>query len=74
MCMREVRGGLEIKPGHELALNLNSGYHLMFMNLRQPLIQGDRLKGQLRFEKAGSVNIEYRIDSVGAPGPQQQRH
>jgi len=51
MHMREVRGGLEIKPGHELALNPGSGYHLMFMNLRQPLKEGDRLKANCASRK-----------------------
>jgi hypothetical protein len=73
MQMRQVQGGLEIKPGQKVELN-PSGYHLMLMELREPLKQGDILKGQLRFEKAGSVDIEYRVEGVGAQGPQQHSH
>jgi copper(I)-binding protein len=74
MHMREVQGGLVIEPGQKLELNPNSGYHLMFMNVREPLKRGDTLKGQLRFEKAGLVDVEYRVEGVGAKGPQQHRH
>jgi copper(I)-binding protein len=73
MQMREVLGGLEIKPGQKVQLN-PSGYHVMFTGLREPLKQGDTLKGQLRFEKAGSVDIEYRVEGIGAQGPQQHSH
>jgi copper(I)-binding protein len=73
MHMHEVEGGLEIKPGQKIELN-PSGYHLMFTDLRRPLKQGDTLKGQLRFEKAGSVDIAYRVEGPGAQGPQQHGH
>lgn len=73
MQMREVQGGLEIKPGQKMELN-PGGYHVMFMDLHEPLKQGDLLKGQLRFEKAGTVDIEYRVEGVGAQGPQQHNH
>src|SRR5262249_21262250 len=49
MQMREVQDGLEIKPGQKLELNPN-GYHVMFTGLREPLKQGETIKGQLRFE------------------------
>jgi periplasmic copper chaperone A len=73
MHMHEVQGGLEIKPGQKVELN-PSGYHVMFTELREPLKQGDTLKGQLRFEKAGSVDIEYRVEGLGAQGPQHHGH
>jgi len=73
MHMREVQGGLEIKPGQKIEFN-PSGYHVMFTELREPLKQGDTVNGQLRFEKAGSVDIEYRVEGLGAQGPQQHRH
>ena len=70
MKMREVPGGLEIKPGQKIELK-PGGYHVMFMNLRDPLKQGETLKGQLRFEKAGTVDVEYKVEAVGAQGPAQ---
>jgi hypothetical protein len=29
------------------------------------------LKGQLRFEKAGTVDVEYKVEAVGAQGAAQ---
>lgn len=68
MQMREVRGGLEIGPGQTVELK-PGGYHLMFMELREPFKQGERLKGQLRFEKAGTVEVEFKVEAIGANAP-----
>lgn len=70
MQMGEVRGGLEIKPGQKIEFS-PGGYHVMFTELREPLKQGDTVKGQLRFEKAGSMDIEYRVEGIGAQSPDQ---
>src|SRR5262249_2814469 len=70
MQMGEVQGGLEIKPGQKIEFN-PGGYHVMFTELHEPLKQGDTLKGQLRFEKAGPVDIEYRVEGIGAQRPDQ---
>jgi copper(I)-binding protein len=69
MQMREIREGLEIKPGQTVEFS-PSGYHVMFTELHEPLKQGDMVKGQLRFEKAGSVDIQYRVEGIGAQGPE----
>jgi periplasmic copper chaperone A len=69
MQMREIRGGLEIKPGQTVEFS-PSGYHVMFTELHEPLKQGDTVKGQLRFEKAGSVDIQYQVEGIGAQGPE----
>jgi periplasmic copper chaperone A len=66
--MREVKGGLVIGPGQKVEFK-PGGYHIMFMDLRGPFKQGETLKGQLRFEKAGTVDIEYQVESIGAGAP-----
>lgn len=63
MRMREVKGGLEIKAGQTVDLK-PGGYHLMFMNLERPLQAGERIKGELRFEKAGAVSVEFEVRSL----------
>jgi hypothetical protein len=73
MKMREVSGGLEIKPGEKIELK-PGGFHVMFMDLRDPLKQGETLKGQLRFEKAGTVDVDYRVEAAGAQGPARHGH
>jgi copper(I)-binding protein len=65
MKMREKAEGLEIKPGQKLKLR-PARTHVMFMNLKEPLRQGETLKGQLRFEKAGTVDIQYKVEGLGA--------
>lgn len=68
MSMRPVQGGLEIKPGQTVVLGPGS-FHLMLFGLKQPLMQGQRLKATLDFAKAGKIDLEYAIESIGAQGP-----
>ena len=64
MKMRPVQGGLEIKPGESVELKPGA-YHIMMLDLKQPLTKGDHLKATLNFEKAGPVDIEYNVVGVG---------
>lgn len=68
MRMRPVEGGLEIKPGQTVTLNPGS-YHIMFVDLKHPLVQGQAVKATLKFDHAGTVNVEYPIAAIGAPAP-----
>jgi len=75
MRMKPVEGGLEIKPGETVELK-PGGHHLMFMDLKTPLKEGDRLKGTLVFEKAGTVEVEYSVRPLGgqAAAPAEHKH
>ncbi len=73
MVMRHLKQGLEVKPGQEIELKPGS-YHVMFMDLKQPLVAGERVKGTLVFEKAGTVEIEYAVEAIGARGTSQGGH
>lgn len=64
--MRELKAGLEIKPGATVELK-PGGYHIMFMDLKQPLEQGQRIKGALTFEKGGTIEVEFAVEAAGAP-------
>ena len=64
MKMRPLKGGLEIKPGQSVELKPGS-YHIMLLDLKQPLQKGEHLKGTLTFEKAGSVDVDYMVVGVG---------
>jgi periplasmic copper chaperone A len=66
MKMREVpRIGVpagktvELKPG---------SFHVMFINLKGPLKQGDKIPMTLVFEKAGEVKVDMAVDAIGAKG------
>jgi copper(I)-binding protein len=63
--MRPVTG-LEIKPGETVELK-PGGMHVMLLGLKQPLKQGQRIKGMLVFEQAGTVAIEFAVQAAGAP-------
>jgi len=65
MRMREVEGGIEIPPGKTVTLK-PGGYHIMFMELKAPLAQGGKVPVTLVFEKAGSIDVELKIEAVGA--------
>jgi hypothetical protein len=59
MKMREVRGydvpakgSFELKPG---------GAHLMFMDIRRPFKEGEKVPVKLKFEKAGEVSTEFHV-------------
>ncbi len=73
MTMRELAKGLEIAPGQTVELK-PGGYHVMFMELREPVRQGAPIKGTLVFEKAGTVEIEYKVAPIGARQPEGSGH
>jgi copper(I)-binding protein len=64
MRMRELAQGIEIGAGATVELRPGS-LHVMLQDLARPLVKGERVKGTLVFEKAGSVEIEYEVVGVG---------
>lgn len=68
MEMRPVEGGLEIKPGETVTLK-PGGYHIMFVDLKHPLVQGKAVEVTLKFDHAGVVDIVCPIAGIGAPAP-----
>jgi len=68
MKMRPVEGGLEIKPGETVTLQ-PSGFHVMLVDLKHPLEQGQTVKATLKFDHAGTVDVEYPVAAIGAPAP-----
>jgi len=66
MKMRKVAGydvpaksRFELKPG---------GAHLMFMNIKRPFREGDRIPVTLEFAKAGKVKAEFSVGRIGGMG------
>jgi hypothetical protein len=60
---------IEIKPGGTVELKPGST-HAMFVDLKHPLQKGQHVTGSLTFEHAGSVPIEYTVESIGARQPE----
>lgn len=73
MKMRELSKGLEIKPGETVELK-PGGYHVMFMELKSGLKEGEAVKGTLVFEKAGKVDVEYKVGPIGGGAPMGGGH
>jgi copper(I)-binding protein len=68
MKMRPLESGLAIEPGKTVKL-APGGYHLMMMDLKNPLKEGDKLPVTLQFEKAGKVAVTLDVEGVGGKGP-----
>jgi copper(I)-binding protein len=63
-----VEGGLEIKPGETVTLKPAS-FHMMLVDLKHPLEAGQMVKATLKFDNAGTVDVNYPIAAIGAPAP-----
>jgi len=53
-------GKLELKPG---------GYHLMLLDLKQPLKVGDKVPLTLTFQNAGTILVSVEVEAMGSMGP-----
>jgi uncharacterized protein YcnI/copper(I)-binding protein len=73
MRMRPLNDGLEIKPGQTVELT-SGGYHLMFMDLKRQLKQGETVKAALQFEKAGKVDVTFSVGAVGGSSAPHRHH
>ncbi len=74
MRMRAV-DGIDLPPKGEVRLRHGGEHHLMLIDLKVPLKNGDRFPLTLRFEKAGerevTVWVQQPRDAAGAP---EHRH
>jgi copper(I)-binding protein len=68
MTMRPLDEGLVIEPGKTVKL-APGGLHLMLLDLKNPLKQGDKVPVTLEFEKAGKVSLSLDVQGIGAQGP-----
>jgi copper(I)-binding protein len=67
MKMGEIPGGIEIAPGQTVELK-PGGVHVMFMGLKAPFKEGEKVKAVLTFEKAGTIEIEFKIEAAKKGG------
>ncbi|MXN66014.1 copper chaperone PCu(A)C [Stappia sp. GBMRC 2046] len=73
MKMRHVPGGVPVPAGETVELR-PGGFHVMFLDLKEPLKQGDTLTVSLTFEKAGTVEVPFTIEKIGAKAPAHSGH
>jgi copper(I)-binding protein len=66
MRMRQVKeipvpagGAVELKPG---------GLHLMFINIKTPMLAGQTVPVKLKFAKAGEIEVTFPVNAMGQRG------
>lgn len=72
MRMRRI-DAIDVPAGGKAVLK-PGGLHLMLMNLKHPLKEGDKIDLTLVFEKAGKIAVKVPVLKVGSPGPGGMAH
>ncbi|WP_235890725.1 copper chaperone PCu(A)C [Martelella alba] len=65
MRMYQMKDGIDIPAGDTVML-APGGLHIMFMKLHGPLVEGETIKVELKFIKAGSIMVDFPVLSVAA--------
>jgi periplasmic copper chaperone A len=73
MKMRRLPDGLTVPAKGSVTLDPN-GYHLMFMQLKGPLKEGEDFKGSLTFEHAGTLDVTFHVQGMGTMSPDASGH
>lgn len=63
MKMRQLPDGIEIPAGAKVELK-SGGLHVMFMRIKHPFTEGEKFKATLTFEKAGKIDVDFRIEAA----------
>jgi periplasmic copper chaperone A len=69
MKMRPATSGITVPAGGMVELKPDGGYHVMLAGLKAPLRSGTMLPVTLRFAKAGSIEVVFAVEPIGARGP-----
>lgn len=73
MRMRAVEG-IDVPPRAEMKLRHGGDYHLMLIELKAPLKDGDSFPMTLRFEKAGEREVMVWVQTPRSAAAQDTRH
>jgi copper(I)-binding protein len=68
MTMKPVEGGIALPAGESVAL-APGGYHLMFLGMKEPIVEGGKMPVTLTFAKAGTIETFLHILAIGSAGP-----
>ena len=75
MKMREIKA-IDIPANGKIELK-SGGLHLMFIDLKEQLKPGSTIKVKLKFEKAGEVEVPFKVmghPAHGEPGHDHAKH
>lgn len=64
--MRRITGGIAIAPGETVEL-APGGKHIMFLGLKHGLSADGYVDGELTFEKAGKMPMEFFVEALSKP-------
>jgi periplasmic copper chaperone A len=70
MRMRPLADGLAVPAGETVVLE-PGGYHIMFMGLNGPFVEGETVPVTLEFELAGTVEVGLHIESEATDAAHQ---
>jgi copper(I)-binding protein len=73
MRMREI-DGIALAPKAKLLMRAGNGVHLMLMGLKAPLKEGDTFPMTLQFERAGTLQVEVKVDRQKPGGAMPEGH
>lgn len=71
MKMNEVAGGLIIPAGQSVVL-APGGLHIMFMDLKQALVEGSTIPVTLTFATGGTIEVQLAVGSINADEPEHK--
>ena len=71
MKMRQLESGLAV-PGGETVTLQPGGYHIMLIQLTQPLKEGQRFPLMLHFKEAGHASVEIAVKAIDATAASHQ--
>lgn len=60
MKMRQLKDGIPVPAGQTVELK-KGGLHVMFMDVKTPFKEGDKVPAVLHFEKAGDVKVDFQV-------------
>jgi len=74
MKMRAVTDGIVVPAKGQIDLQPGSTFHIMLVDLREPLKEGARVPLLLTFERAGAIAVELAVESLRKRPETQQNH
>ncbi|WP_112664281.1 copper chaperone PCu(A)C [Microvirga flavescens] len=72
MTMRHLPNGIAVPAKGSVTFKPGS-YHLMLMDLKKPIKEGEAFQGTLTFEKAGTVQVQFAVEGMGSPGGSEHK-
>ncbi|WP_420960304.1 DUF1775 domain-containing protein [Brucella sp. IR073] len=71
MKMRQLKDGIAVPAGETVEMK-PGGLHLMFMDVVKPFKEHETVPVTLEFEKAGKVDVAFKVGSAGASSSEHQ--